>query len=243
MNLTKLYVNHLINLIIFKFFYMMLKAVKLSATLKMEIGRKHHEDGISSTILAQQYRIHDSTARKYGIMYSKGKEYHNKVGRPSILDSSKEKELVEFLKVKRISKTNLELKDKINSLVDETCEIRGVRRKNEALCKMTVNRLEKKLNIKSHAAEVGTAARIEACNDIRSMASFAAMNKYVAEVTSEKGVGCGHRIFNSDGSAFTVGYKMKDSVEVKCIDGKPVDGKSYKAAPEKNKSGGIIYQI
>jgi len=59
---------------------------------------------------------------------------------------------------------------------------------------MTVNKLEKKLNIETHAAEVGTAARIEVCNDIRSMALFAAMSKYVAEVTREKDVDCGSDI-------------------------------------------------
>ena len=221
----------------------MLKAQKLLAAEKNEIGRKYHEDGISSTILAKHYGIPDSTVRCYGKKYSQGLMIHENAGRPPLLDPNKENELVDFLQTKRISKTKNEFNEKLDSLVDETCEIRGIRRKYGSLCKSTVLRLENKLKIDTHAAEVGTAARIEACSDIRSMVSFAAMSKHFVEVTSENNVPCGHRMFNSDGSTFTVGYKMKDSVEVKCINGKPVDDKSYKAAPEKNKSRGIIYQI
>lgn len=67
------------------------------------------------------------------------------------------------------------------------------------------------------------------------MVSYAAMSNYANNITD----GMSYRKANADGTCLTVGFKMKDTIEVKTI-GPKREGKSYKAAPVANKSSGLF---
>lgn len=92
------------------------------------------------------------------------------------------------------------------------------------------------LNIKVGNAENGTAARIEACADMRNAVTFAAMNYAMAGVVNE------HLILNFDSTQFTVGEGKASSRSKACYTIKH-EGKSIKVASDGNSKGSTAFFI
>lgn len=207
----------------------------LSPEQREECGRRFHVDGISSSILSKQFKISPSAVRKFGSIVRRGLKFHSREGRPAVLEPEHENELSEYLKTNRISRTTEDTRAKVSELVKKTHIVRGHRGVIKRQSKRTLDRLEKRLSINTHNAEVGTKARIEACQDVRHMCSYVAMSQYADNLTG----GHGTLKCNADGTCFTVGFKMKDTEEVKTV-GPKLKGKSYKTAPLENRTSGLF---
>jgi hypothetical protein len=195
--------------------------LNVTPAVKKLIGQKYWRDKVSSIKLSKHFRILDSLVQKYGDKFKKGLKFNSRACRPQLLEPEYVKDLQEYLNPKRISNTTVEYVEKVTQLEKLICRKRGVCFKGN---KVTNNTL-KSLKIKTQGAEVGTKARIEACEDIRHMVSYLTMSKYADKKTESMP----WRKANSDGTCFTVCHKIKDTVQVKGT-GERAQGKSFKAA-------------
>jgi hypothetical protein len=202
----------------------------LTPNEKYEIGRAWSTGEKSTKELEVQYSVKGFLVRKYGRMVKNKKMIHSGTGRPRKIDPEFEKELIAEVDTNRISLRDNEFRDKVHEKLLKTNKKRNLSdSKNSSISRNCLKALEKNLGIQTNNAEVGTKARIEACEDIRNMVSFAAMSSYAHDLTD----GDPNRICNSDGTTFTVGYNLKDVAKCKSF-GKCDSRKSFKVKPQEN---------
>lgn len=121
---------------------------ELTPEEKYTIGSLCYHDGKCSTDLATQFQISASTVRWYASKVRNNQKFHKIEGRPPVIDDLREAELISYLKIKRIFMSKDDFKQKVNEMVDLTCESRGLRRTHQNVSRNTYNRLEKKLKQK-----------------------------------------------------------------------------------------------
>jgi len=92
---------------------------------------------------------------------------HSRSGCPPKIDLEIEKELFNETSKKRISDSDEQFVEKVHDAIKKTCEKRGTNWEREVyrLSRNTVKKIEERNEIVTKNAEVGTQARIDACND------------------------------------------------------------------------------
>ena len=210
----------------------------LSSDDKIWLGEQHVDEKVSIPDLQAKFGIAKRTLEKYAMLVRKKVMPHIGNGRPIEIDETNMKWLADQISVDRYNIRESEYDKQVVIAVKNTCLSRGVAySQHSSLSRNTLKAIDDRIQAVTKNAEVSTSARKVACEDIRNMVSFAAMNHFIDSQTN----GSGLLKCNVDATCYTVGNKMNKIAKVKVIKGSNKKDVSIKTAPlPEEKSDGLF---
>jgi hypothetical protein len=186
--------------------------------------------------------ISKQNCSKYKKSVLDGVTRHMKAGQPAFISPECKDKVEQVFSAKKAYLCRAEGSDKSDSYKKQIIDIINEGRSDKGfnsistISRPTLRSIEKKCNLKKHACEVGTAARMKACASIFHALTFAAANKlHVRRMRNAAQLG------NTDGlSVETTG----NTKETKCITfGSKKEGQNYKVAPDPENPGehGLLF--